>query len=252
MSDERKEFDIRSYPQPGRGKCQTKDKELTNEMNEMIETYMSEQNRELVGGKVIIIGNAAVGKTALFMRFLKGEYSDQYKATIGLDFSQKCFNVYGIKYQIQIFDTAGEERFQAISEHYYRSADAVMVCFDLNDQETLGRCENWVKEVEKHNEEHVMKFLVGCKSDLLHVCEYGDIESMCDTLGAEYFETSALSNKNVNETFQRVGFCVFEKILKTFSENAKNKGKEETSFTISSKNGKEKKGKGKGKGCNCN
>ena len=84
--------------------------------------------------KVVLVGNAGVGKTCLVRRFTQGMFPPGQGATIGVDFMIKTVEVEGEKIKLQIWDTAGQERFRSITQSYYRSAHALILVFDVANQ----------------------------------------------------------------------------------------------------------------------
>ncbi|KAM9097325.1 ras-related protein Rab-36 isoform 3-T4 [Sarcophilus harrisii] len=88
--------------------------------------------------KVVVLGDLYVGKTSLINRFCKDIFDRHYKATIGVDFEIERFEIAGVPYSLQIWDTAGQEKFKCIASAYYRGAQVIITAFDLADIKTLG------------------------------------------------------------------------------------------------------------------
>jgi len=86
---------------------------------------------------VIIIGNSAVGKTSLMIKFADNVYKDSYKATIGIDFKSKKIKVNDLVIKLQVWDTAGQERYRTISQNYYQRADGIILAYDSTDSESF-------------------------------------------------------------------------------------------------------------------
>ncbi|OWK15201.1 hypothetical protein Celaphus_00000074, partial [Cervus elaphus hippelaphus] len=85
--------------------------------------------------KVVVVGDLYVGKTCLIHRFCKNVFNHDYKATIGVDFEIERFEVAGTPFSLQIWDTAGQEKFKCIASAYYRGAQVIITAFDLTDAE---------------------------------------------------------------------------------------------------------------------
>ena len=103
--------------------------------------------------KIVILGDAGVGKTSLMNRFATGKFTGQYKATIGADFlSKDNFIVEDNLFQqrhcvgLQLWDTAGQERFQSLGVGFYRGADACLLVYDVTDPHSLDNLDHWRKE----------------------------------------------------------------------------------------------------------
>ena len=101
--------------------------------------------------KVIIIGDAGVGKTSLVMRYTHHIFETDYKATIGVDFEVEKFEIMGVPFTLQMWDTAGSERFQCIASSYYRGANAVMICFDYSKFQSLQSVRKWLDNAIAEN-----------------------------------------------------------------------------------------------------
>uniref|UniRef100_A0A8D0TZK2 Ras-related protein Rab-36 n=1 Tax=Sus scrofa TaxID=9823 RepID=A0A8D0TZK2_PIG len=118
--------------------------------------------------KVVVVGDLYVGKTSLIHRFCKNVFNRDYKATIGVDFEIERFEVAGIPFSLQIWDTAGQEKFKCIASAYYRGAQVIITAFDLTDVQTLAHTRQWLEDALRENEPGAcFLFLVGTKKDLL-------------------------------------------------------------------------------------
>ncbi|XP_053521080.1 ras-related protein Rab-36 isoform X3 [Artibeus jamaicensis] len=123
---------------------------------------------ELSLSKVVVVGDLYVGKTSLIHRFCKNIFDCNYKATIGVDFEIERFEIAGIPYSLQIWDTAGQEKFKCIASAYYRGAQVIITAFDLTDVQTLDHTRQWLEDALRENEPgSCFVFLVGTKKDLL-------------------------------------------------------------------------------------
>ncbi|XP_027886998.1 ras-related protein Rab-24 isoform X1 [Xiphophorus couchianus] len=183
-----------------------------------------------VDAKVVMLGKESVGKTSLVERyvhhrFLVGPYQNVSPAalrfvaseesqscrvtTIGAAFVAKPIQVADRVITLGIWDTAGSERYEAMSRIYYRGARAAVVCYDLTDSSSFQRARFWVKELQ-NCEEHCKIYVCGTKSDLiegeraLRQVDFHDAQDFAEDVGAQYFETSSKTGKNVDELFQKV------------------------------------------------
>lgn len=165
--------------------------------------------------KLVLVGSSRVGKSNLLLRFADDSFTDSYIATIGVDFRFKTMNVptsvlFGSKINIvklQIWDTAGAERFRTITSAYYRGAHAIVLCYDTTNHDTLTEiAETWFPEVQKHGGE-VPLFLVGTKCDLKdeRKCSVQEAQEMAKRMGAvSFMGCSAKNATNVEQMFLRV------------------------------------------------
>ncbi|CAG5110103.1 Oidioi.mRNA.OKI2018_I69.chr2.g4542.t1.cds [Oikopleura dioica] len=168
--------------------------------------------------KVIVIGDAGVGKTSLVMRYTQDVFDLDYKATIGVDFEVEKFDILGIPFTLQMWDTAGSERFQAIAASYYRGAAAVVICFDYSKIQTLQTVRKWLDNAISENPtQKFCLFLVGTKADLVSASVAREIEveatKIANSMNAEYWSVSSKQNQNVAEMFARIGSVCFDKVL---------------------------------------
>ncbi|KAG9510056.1 Ras-related protein Rab-34 [Fragariocoptes setiger] len=175
--------------------------------------------------KVIVTGDVAVGKTCLINRFGYDIYSNQYKTTIGVDFDVQKFHVLGVPFTLQIWDTAGLERFKSITSSYYRGCHAAIIVFDMSNLTTLANAMHWRNELlescrtschtlSTEKLETPLLYLVGSKKDLLSDVDkdfaYHQAKVVANQIRAELWVVSAQSGDNVNELFTRIATVSFE------------------------------------------
>lgn len=116
--------------------------------------------------KILLIGNSAVGKSSLLMRFAEDIFSESFLPTIGVDFKIRTLEAAGSKVKLQMWDTAGQEKFKSILTSYYKGTHGVLLVFDITDKQSFADVQLWMSEVEKYGRENVVKILVGNKKDL--------------------------------------------------------------------------------------
>ncbi len=164
--------------------------------------------------KYIIVGNAYVGKSNIIYRFVENKFSENYKATINLDFSYKNMKINDKIFRIQLWDTAGQEEFQSISRGYYKSGACALVVYDITDRETFNNVSSWVEECKNNGPSTITLVLVGNKIDLEDQRKIKEEEAkeICDKYKYAYKEISCKSGQNINEVFDEI----FEKYLKRF------------------------------------
>uniref|UniRef100_A0A3Q1CHZ0 RAB30, member RAS oncogene family n=1 Tax=Amphiprion ocellaris TaxID=80972 RepID=A0A3Q1CHZ0_AMPOC len=110
--------------------------------------------------KIVLIGNAGVGKTCLVRRFTQGLFPPGQGATIGVDFMIKTVEIKGEKVKLQIWDTAGQERFRSITQSYYRSANALILTYDITCEDSFRCLPEWLREIEQYANNQVVTILV--------------------------------------------------------------------------------------------
>ena len=165
--------------------------------------------------KVLLLGDSDVGKSSLILRYTEETFNSKLVNSIGVDFKMKKKEIDGKIIKVQIWDTAGHERFRSITYSYYRGANAIIIVFDLSDKKSFISITEWLKQIEKHAKENVFKFLVGNKSDLIdeRKVTYEEAKQYADEHELPYIETSAKEGININE--------LFDTSIKTFLTNTK-------------------------------
>mmetsp|Transcript_127770 Transcript_127770/g.331227 ORF Transcript_127770/g.331227 Transcript_127770/m.331227 type:complete len:202 (-) Transcript_127770:33-638(-) len=154
--------------------------------------------------KLLLLGDSAVGKSSLLMRFCESRFDDNFVLTIGVDFKWKQVDRNGRKLKLQVWDTAGQERFRTITPAYYRAAMGVVITYDITDRKTFDHVEYWVQQLDQHGDAAVQKILVGNKSDLgesNRKVSTEDGSSLASRFNMSFFETSAKTGQSVDDAF---------------------------------------------------
>lgn len=156
--------------------------------------------------KIIVVGDGAVGKTALTIRFSEGRFQDHYKMTIGVDFCIKQVNIAGKRVKLQIWDTGGQERFSYIRPLYYKGAMGVVYVFDITNRSSFENITTkWKKEISDYCG-NIPALLVANKSDLPDkAITRQEGETAASQLGGYYYEASAKTGNNVDDCFSMLG-----------------------------------------------
>lgn len=162
--------------------------------------------------KIVLVGNAGVGKTCLVRQFTQGNIPSGHQgATIGVDFMIKNVVANGIKIKLQLWDTAGQERFRSITQSYYRSAHCLILVYDISSQPSFDALSRWIRDVESvldrdtQSGSDVLRVLVGNKCDKEREVPYSIGEKFADMNKFDLFmETSALNNESVDKLFHDI------------------------------------------------
>ncbi|XP_004717589.1 ras and EF-hand domain-containing protein, partial [Echinops telfairi] len=157
--------------------------------------------------KIVLAGDAAVGKSSFLMRLCKNEFRGNTSATLGVDFQMKTLIVDGERTVLQLWDTAGQERFRSIAKSYFRRADGVLLLYDVTCEKSFLNVREWVDMIEDATQESIPIMLVGNKADLredaavdAQTCVPGNIgEKLAMNYGALFCETSAKDGSNIVE-----------------------------------------------------
>ena len=116
--------------------------------------------------RYIIVGDMGVGKSCLVLQFTENKFRLQHELTIGVEFGGKMIDINNKKIKIQIWDTAGQESFQAITRTYYKGAIGALLVYDITRKETFNHIVKWLEEVKSHSNKDICIILIGNKKDL--------------------------------------------------------------------------------------
>ena len=153
--------------------------------------------------KYIIIGDAAVGKSNLLLRYAHGEFNPVYQITIGVEFGAKNVNINDKLYRVQIWDTAGQENFRSITRAYYKNSVCALVVYDISKRDSFNNLSLWIEDCKNQSPKTIYMILVGNKSDLEDKREVTleEGKELADKYGIDFYETSAKTGYNVEEIF---------------------------------------------------
>jgi len=153
--------------------------------------------------KLVLLGESAVGKSSLVIRFVKGQFHEYQESTIGAAFLTQTIFVDDTVVKFEIWDTAGQERYHSLAPMYYRGAQAAIVVYDIQNQDSFQRAKNWVKELHKEASPNIVIALAGNKADLTSIrsVEYEEAKQYAEENGLLFMETSAKTGMNVNDIF---------------------------------------------------
>ncbi len=123
-------------------------------------------NKNVLKIKVFTLGESKVGKTSYIVRFKGDTYKEDRLTTIGIDLITKLVELNNKKYYVDFYDTAGQERFRSISSNSIKSADGIILMFDLTKQKTYDQISNWMTNIRKYKGDDFPMILIGNKCDL--------------------------------------------------------------------------------------
>jgi small GTP-binding protein len=150
--------------------------------------------------KVVVAGDAGVGKTSLIRRYCTGMFQESRVATIGVDFQIKIVEMDGKSIKLSIWDIAGQERFGAFRDSFYRGARSVALVYDVSDPTSLENLPRWQAEIMRVCQ--TARFVVvGNKLDLGYKTPREQVAEWARSMGYPYIETSALTDQGVDEFF---------------------------------------------------
>ena len=167
--------------------------------------------------KLILIGNSGVGKSCILQRYIKHTFEESYKCTIGVDFLMKSIVINGQTVKLQLWDTAGQEKYKSMASSYYRGANVALIVFDITNHESFDALPLWIENFYKNGPEQKNIILIGNKNDLtdLRQVTQKEAEAFSETNNMMYFETSAKEGDNIEYIFNYAA----EKLLEFYGRN---------------------------------
>ncbi|KAI9774492.1 MAG: GTP-binding protein of the rab/ypt [Candelina submexicana] len=161
--------------------------------------------------KLVLLGESAVGKSSLVLRFVKDQFDDYRESTIGAAFLTQTISLDDTTtVKFEIWDTAGQERYKSLAPMYYRNANCAVVVYDITQASSLDKAKAWVKELQRQANENIIIALAGNKSDLIadspdkRAISTAGAEAYAREAGLLFFETSAKTAENVRELFTAI------------------------------------------------
>ena len=176
--------------------------------------------------KIILIGDAGVGKSSLFLKYDSNKFLDNYNSTIGIDYIFKNIEKEKFNLRLQIYDTAGQERYRSLIPNYIKNSDGIFLIFDLTKKQTFDSLEKWLglikeqKEIDKNN-----LIILGNKLDLVSNREVTDedIDLFKDKNNFQIFTISAKNKENIDECFEAMIDLIVENMNKDEKVNNNSK-----------------------------
>jgi len=165
------------------------------------------QMRKALTYKLVLLGDAGVGKTALAVQFVKGQFNEFTESTIGASFMNQTVTLPDdTLVKFQIWDTAGQERFHSLAPMYYRGAQAAIVVYDITNDGSFTKAKGWVKELQQQGDPNVVVVLVGNKTDMAdnRKVDPSTAQAYAQDNSLFFIETSAKTGNNVQELFTKI------------------------------------------------
>ena len=178
--------------------------------------------------KILILGDTAVGKTCLLLKYIDGFFPETYMSTIGVEYKLKKINKNNTNINLEIWDTCGQERYKGLARSFMKGADGIIFQYDISDRKTFLHIKNWISETENENS-GFKKIIVGNKIDLpeeLRQVKTETMEKYCDDKNVKGIEVSAKTGDNVENAFNMlteliIGNMTKEEIINKFGKNKK-------------------------------
>merc|ERR1712010_409352 len=161
---------------------------------------------KVVQFKLVLLGDSAVGKSSLVLRFVRGQFFEYQESTIGAAFLTQNVSLNDYTVKFEIWDTAGQERYHSLAPMYYRGAAAAVVVYDITNSDSFARAKSWVKELQRQGSPNIVTALAGNKCDLAskRKVEASEASEYAKDNGLLFMETSAKTALNVEELFKAI------------------------------------------------
>ena len=158
--------------------------------------------------KVLLLGDSSVGKTCFLLRYCDKSFQEAHLSTIGLDYRLKSMTLNNEKnIKLQIWDTAGQDRFRALTKNYYKGANGIILIYDISTTQTFENVKVWINQIKEEANANVIIYLVGNKIDLSkdkRTVTEEEGQKLADEYKFLFKEASAKEGTNVNEIFQEL------------------------------------------------
>ena len=153
--------------------------------------------------KILLLGDSTVGKTCFLLRYMDETFLDLHMATIGLDYRLKTMILEEQKIvKVQLWDTAGQDKFRAITRNYYKGASGIILIYDVTNIKSYENIKKWINEIKEEISDKVTIILIGNKIDNIKerkvTKEQG--EKLANEVNIPFFETSAKTGEGINES----------------------------------------------------
>ena len=166
--------------------------------------------------KLVLVGDSAVGKSSLILRYVRDRFNEKEDSTIGACFFTRTVELNDTRVRFEIWDTAGQERYHSLAPMYYRGANAIVVVYDISSEKSYEGAKNWVLEIERKacNPEKITIALLGNKADKAdqRVVDYIAAQTFAEDNNLMFMETSAKTSMNVKEIFLALATTLAEKL----------------------------------------
>ncbi|OMJ95699.1 hypothetical protein SteCoe_759 [Stentor coeruleus] len=151
--------------------------------------------------KILILGDQAVGKTSLMLRFISDNFIENHLNTLGIDFKTKNIKHKEHDYQLQIWDSAGQERFKNITRTYYKKASAIIIAFDSTSIKSFEDVQNWIQNISNEVGNKIPLAIAATKCDIEYPENVIKGKNFAKERKLKYFKTSSKIDRNVKEMF---------------------------------------------------
>jgi len=163
--------------------------------------------------KYIIVGDIGVGKSCLLLQFTDKRFQPAHDLTIGVEFGSRTITLKDNQIKLQIWDTAGQEKFRSITRSYYRGAAGAILVYDISRRETFEHVPSWLEDCRKYSSANIVVMLIGNKCDIAESARTVSTEEgqeFANKNGLTFLETSAKTAENVDRLFEESATKIYD------------------------------------------
>ena len=156
--------------------------------------------------KLILIEDSCVGKSNILLKYLKNQFNENSKTTIGVEFGTKNIIINNKRIKIQILDTARQERYRSITSAYYKGVKGALIVYDITRKNTFDNIDKWITDLKLNGDKNLCIIILGNKSDLIDKREINKNDGIkkAEMYKTAFLETSALNGDNISKAFDEL------------------------------------------------
>ena len=211
-------------------------------------------SKQDTGHKIVLLGDSGVGKTCIISRFISGQFDINVNSTNGASYASKKIDYpeLGKSLMLDIWDTAGQEKYKSLTKFFYKDAAMVILVYDITRKVSFDNLKNfWYKEIQTYGEKNIVLAIAGNKSDLYddEAIPEKEAREFAKSIDAVFALTSAQNNSGINKLFQDIGNKYLDPNFQEKVQDIKNEKEQDKGITLDKKkeiekNKKKKKKKG--------
>lgn len=170
--------------------------------------------------KTVLIGDSGVGKSSIATRFVNEKFDKYAEPTIGSAFFSKTIGIDKGNITLNIWDTAGQEKYDSLIPMYYKGAHIIFLVFDVNNRKSFDRAIEWFSRIKNYVISNAVIFLIGNKTDSNNkIVSFDEGKRMSEELGITYYETSALKDINIKNIFYEASNLAYDIVVEKENDN---------------------------------
>lgn len=163
-------------------------------------------NTDYVELKIVLVGNQSVGKSCIVNQFINNEFKSDIAPTLGAAFTSKTLVIESHKVCMQLWDTAGQEKYRGMTPMYYRGGKVAIIVFSIENRESFDAIPSWINDLRAHAPKDIIVFIIGNKTDLdsVRVIKAEEGMDLAQQNDATYMEVSAKTGQNIDILFDEI------------------------------------------------